>query len=240
MYKPETIKKLIRLYNEKKADFEKMDIHQLAKIFSISTGNTKIGHTLNVSLMPIITCHNCGECKNYCYDIKACVFHTNTTLIARIKNTVLLKRDRDLYFDLIDGKCSRRRTNKYFRRHVAGDILDADYFERMINIARKHDDFIFWTYTKNYSIVNQYVAEHGNNRKTSIPSNFHIMFSEWDGTPLDNPFSFPTFTVKMTAGNKNHDSEFFDSLYQCPGNCDICKNGNMGCIGGMDTFVNEH
>lgn len=40
---------------------------------SISSGNDKIGHAWNVSLLPILTCPNCSECQKLCYDIRDCI-----------------------------------------------------------------------------------------------------------------------------------------------------------------------
>ena len=174
-YKKESLDKAIanakRLEQEMLKDFDILNP-------CISKGNRKIGKVMNVSLMPIITCHNCKECKHLCYDVKACLQYSNTVLPARMRNTVLAKYDRDRFFADIDKACSRRRKNKFFRFHVAGDILDMDYFVRMLTICRNHTDFIFWTYTKYYELVNEYCDKYG---KESIPKNFSIMFSEWDG-----------------------------------------------------------
>lgn len=238
MYTLDSIKKVLRIAKEHELRLEIIAPENIK--MCISTGNRKIGRVMNVSLMPVITCHNCSECKHFCYDIKACLQYPDTVINARMRNTVLLKKDRKLYFETIEKRISRRRTNKYFRWHVAGDIVDLDYFANMVAIAERHPDFIFWTYTKNYGIVNQYVAEHGGNRKKAIPHNFSIMFSEWDGMKFDNPYNFPCFSCKMKNGNKNHPVEYFDSLYKCPGNCDICKACKRGCIVGESTYCDEH
>lgn len=235
MYKLESIAKVMRIAKETGSKYAAMDPKDIK--LCLSTGNRKIGRVMNVSLMPIVTCHNCSECKFFCYDIKACLQYPATVIDARMRNTILCKLDRDEYFHRIDEKMSRRRKNKYFRWHVAGDILDLDYFSRMVENTRKHSDFIVWTYTKNYTVVNEYCSIHG---RDAIPENFHIMFSEWDGMELVNPYGFPVFTCKLKDGNKNHKPEYFDSLYKCPGNCDACKAGSLGCVGGMDTYCDEH
>jgi len=237
-YKKEALEKAVKLMKERKTVLEEMEAKYIK--LCISDGNRKIGKVMNVSLPPIMTCHNCKECKYYCYDIKACLQYPNTVIDARIRNLVIMQHDMNDYFNRIREKISRRRKNKYFRWHVAGDIVNRAYFENMVAIAKEFPDFVFWTYTKHYSIVNQYVADNGGNRLIAIPANFHIMFSEWDGMPLDNPYAFPVFTCKMKNGNKNHVPEFFNQLYKCPGNCDLCKAAKLGCIGGMDTYADEH
>ena len=45
---------------------------------------------------------------------------------------MLLIRNRDEFFRRIEKKLKGRRKNFYFRWHVSGDIIDADYFKRMV------------------------------------------------------------------------------------------------------------
>ena len=110
----------------------------------------------------------------------------------------------------------------------------------MVQIAKDFPEWRFWTYTKMYWIVNDYVRNNGNNRFVAIPANLSVMFSEWDGVPLDNPYSFPVFSCKLEAGNKNHPEEYFETLYECPGNCDICIKSGHGCVNGESGYVKEH
>lgn len=212
---------------------------------SISAGNDKIGHAWNISTLPIFTCPNCKECKHFCYDIRDCIRYgktnANKTMLARAKNTVLLLYYPEKYFSEIDEFLTKYNGKyKMFRWHVGGEIRNEKQFSRMIEIAKNHPDYIFWTYTKNYFAVNSYVKHNGGRREIAIPENFRIMFSEWDGMKLVNPYNFKIFTVKFKAGNKNHTPDFFKNLYQCPGQCDICKKLNRGCIGYENTYVNQH
>lgn len=224
-----TVETLKKFYNNAKLliDFYMQHVDDIK--VCITNGNRKIGHVMNVSLLPIFTClNNCQGCRFFCYDIKACMQYKNV-LIARVRNTVLLWCNRKAYFEQIEQKIARRRTNKYFRWHVAGDIIDSDYFERMIEIARNHSDFVFWTYTKQYNIVNQYCDKYG---KNSIPSNFSIMFSQWDGIEIINPYNFPEFRVYDDITNvKEH---------ICPGNCELCLKAKTGCPYGVTSAVKKH
>lgn len=235
MYSLESLKKVVRLMNDAVDAYNTKSIDEIK--MCISKGNRKIGRVMNVSLPPLMTCKNCSGCKDFCYDIKACLQYPNTVIDARIRNYMILKKDINEYFQRIDDAMNRRRTNKFFRFHVAGDIINLDYFSRMVELARRHSDFIIWTYTKNYSVVNDYCRLYG---RDAIPENFTIMFSEWDGMPLNNPYNFPVFTCKLKDGNKNHKPEYFDSLYKCPGNCDVCKAARRGCIAGETTYCDEH
>lgn len=236
MYKKETIRKAAAGLRAATTRYHKLILEHGIDVvpMAISKGNRKIGRVMNVSLPPILTCANCSECMYLCYDIKACNQYPGTVIDARARNLAVLLADRDEYFRRIDAAISRRRKHKFFRWHVAGDIVDIDYLARMVDIARRHPDFIFWTYTKNYAVVNQYVRDHGGDRAAAIPENLSIMFSEWRGMPMDNPYSFPEFSVVFKSDPVKPVGHY------CPGNCDVCKAGHRGCIAGETTYCNEH
>ena len=231
MYTLETIRKVIHKYVALRKVYDPMDVEDIK--LSISDGNRKIGRVMNVSLMPIVTCKNCGECRFFCYDIKACLQYSNV-IDARTRNTVIMKKDRNEFFRRIDDKMSRRRANKFFRWHVSGDIVDLDYLARMVENARNHPDFTIWTYTKNYDVVNAYCILYG---KESIPENFSIMFSEWKGLEMSNPFGFPVFACRMPDENE---LEYARKMWKCPGNCDVCKEAGRGCVKGESSYTDLH
>lgn len=228
MFTKKTIQKVINNMTETYKKYENVDVKDIQ--LCISEGNSKIGKAMNVSLPPILTCANCKECKYLCYDIKACNQYSKNVVDARIRNLAVLHKNRDEYFNRIDQKMTRRRTNKFLRFHVAGDILDIDYFDRMVKLAAKHPDFKVWTYTKNYKTVNEWVDKHG---MTSIPKNLTVMFSEWRGVPMQNPHGFPEFRVVFKDEKK-------PKGFYCPGNCDVCKSKNLGCIANKTVYCMEH
>ena len=227
-YSKETIIKVMKKANEVTKMYREKGLGAIN--ICISRGNKKIGYVLNVSLMPIMSCGNCKECQKLCYDIKACAMYSGV-IPARVRNTILAMDYRDVYFSEIDKKCTRRKKNKMFRWHVAGDILDKDYLSRMCEIAIRHPDFRFWTYTKMYDLVNEYCDTHGG--KSAIPENLTILFSEWRGVPMDNRYGFPEFTVRFKG-------EPAPDLHCCPGNCDVCKATHRGCPYGESSYVDEH
>lgn len=218
-----TLGALIELYMSMR--YEDLKLH-------ISSGNRKIGHTYNFSMAPGYTCANCSECINYCYDIKACWQYKNVRN-ARAENTAMMKKDMAATFAQIDEFISKKRTHKAFRWHVSGDILNVEYFDRMVEIARKHPDWIFWTYTKNYYAVNEWVRQHGGT-KESVPSNLSVMFSVWNGMPCINPFRFAEFTCIMEGMEPAPDS------WACPGCCDACLRSGHGCPFQESSHVNAH
>ena len=237
-FKAETLKK-VTCKARKLIDSYKKDIASGVDLkVSITTGNRKIGRVLNVSLMPIVTCANCKECMRLCYDIKACLQYPNV-IIARCRNTAMALFSPDSYFEQIENKLSRRKTNKFFRWHVGGDIPSYGYFSRMVDIAKRFPDFTFWTYTKNYNVVNLYCTIHGES-KACIPENLSVMFSRWDGMPMDNPYGFGEFCCKLPEGNVDTTEEEFSEMWQCPGNCEVCILAKRGCITNETSCVDAH
>ncbi len=231
-FKPETVKKIVKKLNYSvKLYTEYMEKGEQIRLV-ISNGNSKIGKCMNVSLAPIITCGNCKECKCFCYDVKACLQYTNV-VNARAKNTALFRYDRENFFKQLWSRMERKRTNKFLRFHVSGEIVDINHLELMIETAKRFPDFVIWTYTKMYWIVNEYIKNHGGN-KNCIPSNFTIMFSEWKGLLIDNPYEMPVFRCVYPEEKKP------ENCFKCPGNCDICKHGKCGCVNGMSCYVELH
>lgn len=233
MYTKESIKKVVMLMNNRIAFYKGIKNANDIKI-CVSKGNRKIGKVLNVSLPPIKTCANCSGCMWLCYDVKACLQYPNTVIDARVRNYILAMNFREEFFARIRETLSRRRKNKFFRWHVSGDIPDMDYFENMIAIARDFPEFRFWTYTKNYKLVNEYCNKNG---KESIPENLSIMFSEWRGMPMENPYNFPVFHVVFEDDENKPDPK---KSHYCPGNCDICLKSGRGCPFGESTNCHAH
>ena len=237
-FKTATLKKVVCMLREK-IDYYKtrIDAGDVLEV-SISTGNRKIGHVMNVSLAPVLSCGAmCKYCIRFCYDIKACLQYINV-LYARARNTALALYNRAEYFSQIEKAIARRRSNFYFRWHVGGDIPDFDYFDNMVRIAIKFPYFTFWTYTKQYNIVNKWIKENG-----MLPDNLCVMFSAWKTkdengniitVPFPNPYGMPVFTVRFAEEAEP------ENMFKCPGNCNICKAAKTGCIGRQDTYANAH
>ena len=232
MYSRETIAKIrSQLIQKTREKRQKIRNGERLKLV-VSKGNPKIGKSLNVSNAPLITCSNCSECKYYCYDVKACLQYPNV-LEARTTNTALLLENIDNYFLQLWQVMERRKKNFTLRFHVSGDIISLDHLEMIILTAEKFPNFKIWTYTKNYYIVNEYIRKNG---KNAIPDNLSIMFSEWQGLPMPNPYNMPVFACKMPENSPKR----FETMYKCPGNCDICKSSNRGCINKESAYTDLH
>ena len=90
MFSNDSIKKVVKLMNATIAKYSEKSIDEIK--MCISKGNRKIGRVMNVSLPPIVTCENCSGCKNFCYDVKACLQYPETVIDARVRNYIIMKK----------------------------------------------------------------------------------------------------------------------------------------------------
>ena len=159
-------------------------------------GNSKTGAKVGSFNFPVEqSCnHNCE-----CYKSKACYACGG---FYQMPDNMKIYAENLKYFISNDNetfitefcKALKANGNKLFRFFTIGDILNKRFFKCMIEIARRMPDVKFWSYTKKYNIVNNWVNDHG---IESFPQNLTIIFSHWlneDGTyfPMENPYSFPT------------------------------------------------
>lgn len=210
----------------------------------LSSGNSKIGRVRNFSTLAILTCGNCDECKHFCYAVKDAIRFPENVMRARAINTALLWYAPDeLLRQFREYFGNPRRRNRNFRFDVSGEI-NTRLLEMIVTVARENPTYTVWMYTKMYHIVNRYVDRVRGSlqgleaRRAAIPSNLSIMFSKWDGVPMENPYLFPVFAVRMAAGNR--EPMEWNKMFRCPGDCQKCLRNHRGCIAGEDTYNDEH
>lgn len=195
---------------------------------SISSRNSKMGPIPSVSLPPIVTCKNCASCAKKCYAAKLAKIR-KTVREAWQRNLDILNADRDSYF--IQVKAAAMVT-RFFRFHVSGDIIDIDYLDRMVKLARECKGTEFLAFTKNYEDVNTYFENH------KKPANLHLIFSlPFDGAKIDNPHNLPTAAVIMRGQEPKPEYKI------CGGNCTECACRGIGCWQlkkGQTIAFNEH
>lgn len=226
VYSEKTLQKTVNRLQRKvdyfmKKPFEKLKIH-------VSKGNSKIGHTHNFSLAPVITCANCAQCKKICYDVKACFMYKNV-MTARAENTAMVLKDLYGTFAQIASYIEHRKRNFFFRFHVAGEIISTEYFDCMVKLAKMFPNWRFWTYTKVYWIVNHWIDQNG-----MPPKNLVVMFSVWEGVKCYNPYNLPTFSCIP------EDKPIPEDVMLCPGNCDQCIKAKTGCVYGQSAATRPH
>ena len=200
----------------------------------ISTGNAKLGGIYNVSLPPVTTCQNCGSCSKYCYAVKDYNQYPNTRT-AWNENYMLFLTDPERYFDDIERAA---RLQRFFRWHVSGDIVNAEYFAGMIHVARENPKCEFLAFTKAYEIVNNAI-----NNGAVIPSNLHLLFSAAPGNDMPNPHRLPECHINFADPTLNTYFGGAEYEHHCNGNCEECIGTGCGCFflkTGDAAIINQH
>lgn len=184
-----------------------------ANRISVSPGNQKMGFIPSVSLPPVVTCANGCTCAKKCYAARMCRIRKSVRE-AYQRNLDILTQDPGAYW--LQVKAAAMVT-KYFRFHVSGDIVNAEYFANMIKTAEELPGTTFLAFTKQYTIVNQ----HLNGAK--LPENLKIIFSAWPGMPMENPHNLPVANVIFKGQTPA------DNWKICGGNCAECACRGVGC-----------
>jgi hypothetical protein len=200
----------------------------------ISAGNMKLGAIMNISLPPVITCHNCSSCSKYCYAVRSYNRFTDTAA-GWNENYMLFLTDPGRYFNEISKAVKLQR---FFRWHVSGDIVNGAYLAGMIRVAIENPKVEFLAFTKAYQIVNAAIAA-----GAVIPANLHILFSAAPGTDMLNPYRLPECHINFADPTLNTYCGGAEYEYHCGGNCTECAVNGCGCFflkPGDVTIINQH
>jgi hypothetical protein len=182
----------------------------------ISTGNRKTGFAVpSVSLIPVKDCGNCSSCSRLCYDIRNDMYPS--VMDTRARNSAIAHNAVNRYFKEIETACKAFR---FFRWHIGGDILDYNYLLGVIRVAVNNPGCSFLIFTKMYDLVNYFVEAGG-----VVPSNLQIIFSDWPGAKMDNPYKFPTSSPVFADGTTAAPAD----AIECPGDCSTCAVMGAGC-----------
>ena len=197
---------------------------------SISSGNSKLGTIQSISLPAGLTCRNDCECSRKCY-AKRIERRRPAVRAAYINNYELLRSDPDTFWREVEAAIMMSR---FFRYHVSGDIVDDEYFRKMVEIADRNKHCEILCFTKKYEIVNKFIASGG-----KLPDNLHVVFSVWRNLKMANPFHFPEAHVRYRDGTTTAPND----AVECGGNCTECAMTDDGCWSlenGESVVFNEH
>jgi hypothetical protein len=186
-------------------------------LVNISIANSKLGARIpSVNLPPVLSCNPNAPCAPECYACKA------RFLLPNVKNTLAenwaLWNENPAAYEA--GVQMAAEKAEFFRWHSAGDIPSPAYLQMMVRIAESTPRCTFLAFTKQYGIVNSYLTEH------ALPENLRIVFSAWDGWPLDNPNNLPVAYVRLKKGNVDAIPE---NAQKCPKYCGDCVHSGKSC-----------
>ena len=180
---------------------------------SISPGNTKMGAVPSVSLPPVVTCASGCLCAKKCYAAKLCRLRASVRN-AYQRNLEILTHNPAAYWLQVETTIA---ISRFFRFHVAGDIVNADYLQHMNSLAKKYPYCEILCFTKKYDLVNDFYSTH------EKPENLHLILSAWPGMELKNPLRLPVAHVIFKG------TEPLPEWKICGGNCCECACRGVGC-----------
>ncbi len=195
----------------------------------ISKGNSKLGAIPSVSLPSVKTCRQCA-CQEKCY-AKRLERMRPSVRNAYQHNLDVLLNDPETYWREVEASIMMTR---FFRFHVSGDIPNASYFAKMVDVAKRNPHCEILCFTKKYEAINDYMKVNGN-----LPNNLHIVFSGWVGLQMVNPFALPEAHVRYRGGF----TTAREDAVECSGNCTECAKTDGGCWSlknGEQVVFNEH
>ncbi len=195
----------------------------------ISVGNSKLGKIMSVSLPAGVTCRNCA-CQTRCYAKK--LERLRPSVRNAYKNNLdVLTSDPETYWREVEASIMMSR---FFRFHVSGDIPNAEYLEKMVEISERNKHCEILCFTKRFEFVNGFLENGG-----VIPENLHMIFSGWKDLEMNNPYNLPEAHVRFRDGS----TTAREDAIECGGNCSECAITDSGCWtlhSGQQVVFNEH
>ena len=188
---------------------------------TISTSNSKLGGFIPcINLPPVITCNPLAPCtRGGCYACTGNFSYANVKTSLKNNLNEFIKNPQNYFDTIINYLNNSLVIYKYFRWHSSGDIVNAEYFNGVIEVAKKCKNTTFLIFTKKFKIINDYLNAGG-----KIPKNLKVIFSAWDTSfKVVNPFSLPVSYVKFKDNNKyKYITPNDASGYPCKGKCENC------------------
>lgn len=198
----------------------------------ISHTNSKLGGQIpSVNLPAIQTCRHDAPCKHLCYATKGNFTYPNVKE-SHVNNLACFVANPKKYFDDIIEELNGLVSYRFFRWHSSGDIVNSEYLQGMVRVARKCRGVKFLCFTKKFELVNDFL------KTGALPSNLHIVFSAWDKDfDVPNPYNLPITYVNFKDKAKNPDIPVL--AIPCTGECPRC----LACWSlkkGQSVVFNQH
>lgn len=118
----------------------------------------------------------CDGCEGFCYAISGARQHHNAVIPSTVRNLILYRMDPARFEAELDAQLGswKSKGEKVFRWHASGEIEDYAYLEMMMRVAERHPDVRFYSYTKRFSWIRDWLDAHGD-----FPANFVWNLSVW-------------------------------------------------------------
>lgn len=182
---------------------------------SMSNNNSKTGKACLNLAFPLVTCRPDAPCREQCYAGKGCQ-QIAVVQGAYYRNLRLYYDNPDNFFEQIYCKIKFSGLPKV-RWFDSGDMADAEFFDRMVELCKKTPDVKHMAFTKKYEIVNDYIDKHG-----KLPDNLNVLFSAWHKMwEVPNPHGLGIAYIDFN--DKSLNPEIPKNAFKCPGRESTCS-----------------
>lgn len=202
---------------------------------SISPGNTKLGRTPNLSLLPGVTCHPDVPCRKACYAYKACKSYVKSVVPCWATNTLLWNMEPEEFWRQVRAWFEKRRRNPpgFFRWFVAGDLPSPGFLYAMAGLAGENPETRFLFFTKRVDMVPH---------ARVLPRNLVAWYSAWPGYG-DQQLAdarqkcIPVAWYQPKVGR---DVRMPVETRHCPKHCEKCRSCWSYTVGPPDLVLPHH
>lgn len=123
--------------------------------------------------------------KSECYVFQSYVQYGDHVIGPHIRNTNAIRHNLKDTFKELDLQLSRRKVVLPIRIHASGEIESAQELMAWFDLARKHPEYPFYIYSKNFEVIDKVMTRLKVNKKQMIPSNFFLNISIWHENGID-------------------------------------------------------
>jgi hypothetical protein len=219
------------------------------RIFNDS-GNIKLPFCA-FSALPIFTCPGAGDCKSYCYSLRA--WRYPAAYFRQLQNTLFLR----FTPELIESAFQRIKNGRTLRLYVDGDIANHAELQLWFRLLQSRPDVQAYGYSKSWEVFLEHERSGGaftSNYALNISSG-SIYGAEMRERMLALPITRGEFIAVQTSGHFARDTmtRFADKAYHadvraaarvesgnprvfsCTGRCGTCAKTEHAC-GDRDRF----
>tara|TARA_R110002110_G_scaffold16029_1_gene70329 strand:+ start:1399 stop:2295 length:897 start_codon:yes stop_codon:yes gene_type:complete len=226
-----------------------------AEFTVFADGNMKLPFKA-YSNLPIVTCPGAGECKDYCYSLKA--WRYPAAFFRQCQNLWLLRHAPSI----LRNEFLKFEQGITFRLYVDGDFHDLEAMKFWFDLLKERPDIQCYGYSKSWELFLRWNARHlyldDETFKNRFPVNYKLNLS--NGSIYDQEMRKQLQELPCTRGNfvavdipKESDAPIgertniyrkavrqaaklagYGKAFVCPGQCGTCTPKGHAC--GLDTF----
>jgi hypothetical protein len=200
------------------------------------------------STLPLFTCPGAGDCKDYCYSLRAWRYPAG--FFRQLQNTLFLR----FAPDIVETAFTRIPYGRTLRLYVDGDIENIAQLRFWFRLLADRPDVKAYGYSKSWMVFAEYDGEFPDNYALNLSSGsiygeelrdrmLSLPITRGEFVAVHTPSRHTRDTVKRFASTAYH-SEVRQAarevsgnsrVFSCTGRCGVCAKSTHAC-GDLDRF----